>query len=56
MAFYYLSILATPVLFGVLADLGGTGIFPLFLLGTYLLMTAFAILLKVGDARSRNER
>lgn len=56
MAFYYLSILATPVLFGVLADLGGTGIFPLFLLGTYLLTTAFAILLKVGDARSRNER
>lgn len=56
MAFYYLSILATPVLFGVLANFGGTEIFPLFLLGTYLLMTAFAVLLKTGDTRSRQNR
>lgn len=56
MAFYYLSILATPVLFGLLADAAGTGIFPLFLLATFLVMAGFTLVLKAGDVRSRRNR
>lgn len=53
MAFSYLSILVTPVIFGVFADFAGTEIFPVFLLLIFLCMTCATLLLKFGDKRSQ---
>ena len=53
MAFSNLSIMLTPVLFGVLADVTGPGIFPGFLLVMFVLMAGCTAVLKVGDERSR---
>lgn len=52
MAFSYLSILITPVLFGAFADWLGTGIFPVFLLILFLFMMACTFILKTGHTRS----
>lgn len=53
MAFSNLSILLTPVLFGIISDITGTGIFPGFLTVMFALMAGCTIILKVGDRRSR---
>lgn len=53
MAFSNLSIMLTPVLFGVLADVTGPGIFPGFLLVMFVLMAGCTAVLKVGDERSQ---
>ena len=53
MAFSNLSIMLTPVLFGVLADVTGPGIFPGFLLVMFVLMAGCTTVLKVGDERSQ---
>ncbi len=53
MAFSNLSILLTPILFGLISDITGTGIFPGFLTVMFALMAGCTIILKVGDRRSR---
>lgn len=53
MAFSNLSIMLTPVLFGILSDITGTGIFPAFLAVMFALMAGCTIVLKIGDSRSR---
>lgn len=53
MAFSNLSILLTPILFGLISDITGTGIFPGFLSVMFALMAGCTIILKVGDRRSR---
>ena len=53
MAFSNLSILLTPILFGLISDITGTGIFPGFLTVMFALIAGCTIILKVGDRRSR---
>lgn len=53
MAFSNLSILLTPILFGLISDITGTGIFPGFLTVMFALMAGCTIILKVGDRRIR---
>ena len=56
MAFSNLSIMLTPVLFGILSNLMGPGIFPVFLLVMFMLMSGCTIILKTGDAYSRKNK
>ena len=56
MAFSNLSIMLTPILFGVVTTYTGVGIFPKFLLIMFLIMIGCTITLKVGDAKSRTKR
>lgn len=56
MAFSNLSIMLTPVLFGILSNLMGPGIFPVFLLVMFMLMSGCTIILKAGDAYSRKNK
>ena len=56
MACYYLSILVTPMVFGMVAERAGAAIFPLFLLATFLVMAGFTAILKLGEAKSRADR
>lgn len=56
MAFSNLSIMLTPILFGVVTTYTGIAIFPKFLLIMFLIMIGCTITLKVGDARSRAKR
>lgn len=54
MAFSNLSIMLTPVLFGFISDKSSPEIFPVFLTVMFILMATCTIVLKSGDARSRN--
>lgn len=56
MAFSNLSIMLTPILFGVVTTYTGVAIFPKFLLIMFLIMIGCTITLKVGDAKSRTKR
>lgn len=56
MAFSNLSIMLTPILFGVVTTYTGVAIFPKFLLIMFLIMIDCTITLKVGDAKSRTKR
>lgn len=56
MAFSNLSIMLTPVLFGILSNLMGPGIFPVFLLVMFMLMSGCTIILKTGDVYSRKNK
>ena len=56
MAFSNLSIMLTPILFGVVTTYTGVAIFPNFLLIMFLIMIGCTITLKVGDAKSRTKR
>ena len=56
MAFSNLSIMLTPVLFGILSNLMGPGIFPVFLLVMFMLMSGCTIILKTGDTYSRKNK
>lgn len=56
MAFSNLSIMLTPILFGVVITYTGVAIFPKFLLIMFLIMIGCTITLKVGDAKSRTKR
>lgn len=56
MAFSNLSIMLTPILFGVVTTYTGIAIFPKFLLIMFLIMIGCTITLKVGDAKSRTKR
>lgn len=56
MAFSILSIMLTPILFGVVTTYTGVAIFPKFLLIMFLIMIGCTITLKVGDAKSRTKR
>lgn len=56
MAFSNLSIMLTPILFGVVTTYTGVAIFPKFLLIMFLIMIGCTIPLKVGDAKSRTKR
>lgn len=56
MAFSNLSIMLTPILFGVVTTYTGVAIFPKFLLIMFLIMIVCTITLKVGDAKSRTKR
>ena len=56
MAFSNLSIMLTPVLFGILSNLMGPGIFPVFLLVMFMHMSGCTIILKTGDAYSRKNK
>ena len=56
MAFSNLSIMLTPLLFGVVTTYTGVAIFPKFLLIMFLIMIGCTITLKVGDAKSRTKR
>lgn len=56
MAFSNLSIMLTPILFGVVTTYTGVAIFPKFLLIRFLIMIGCTITLKVGDAKSRTKR
>ena len=56
MAFSNLSIILTPILFGVVTTYTGVAIFPKFLLIMFLIMIGCTITLKVGDAKSRTKR
>ena len=55
-AFSYLSVMLTPVLFSVVTTFAGISVFPNFLLVMFLLMIACTIILKIGDAKSRTKR
>lgn len=54
MAFSYLSIMLTPVIFGILAEAAGVQVFPLFLLAAFVLLVGCTIILKVGESSGRN--
>ena len=56
MAFSNLSIMLTPIFFGVVTTYTGVAIFPKFLLIMFLIMIGCTITLKVGDAKSRTKR
>lgn len=56
MAFSNLSIMLTPILFGVVTTYTGVAIFPKFLLIMFLIMIGCTITLKVGDTKSRTKR
>lgn len=56
MAFSNLSIMLTPILFGVVTTYTGVAIFPKFLLIMFLIMIGCTMTLKVGDAKSRTKR
>lgn len=56
MAFSNLSIMLTPILFGVVTTYTEVAIFPKFLLIMFLIMIGCTITLKVGDAKSRTKR
>lgn len=56
MTFSNLSIMLTPILFGVVTTYTGVAIFPKFLLIMFLIMIGCTITLKVGDAKSRTKR
>lgn len=56
MAFSNLSIMLTPILFGVVTTYTGVAISPKFLLIMFLIMIGCTITLKVGDAKSRTKR
>lgn len=53
MACSNLSIMLTPVLFGSLSGIIGTGIFPFFLLIMFIGMACCTIILKVGNQKNR---
>lgn len=55
-AFSYLSVMLTPVLFSVVTTFAGISVFPNFLLVMFLLMIGCTIVLKIGDAKSRTKR
>lgn len=55
-AFSYLSVMLTPVLFSAVTTFAGISVFPHFLLVMFLLMVACTIILKIGDAKSRTKR
>lgn len=52
MAFSYMSILVTPVLFGLFAGWLGTRIFPIFLLVLFLFMLTCTLVLKTGHKKN----
>lgn len=52
MAFSYLSIMFTPILFGWVSDRMGVAVFPQFLSLMFVIMVVCTLALKIGDARS----